>query len=61
MPIKYEVMFYFGMHQINPFVSPNKVVQVEVDREMEDNDIIKLALKELDSHPKTYTANVIKK
>lgn len=61
MPIKYDVVFYFGMYQVNPFVSPSKVVQVEVDREIEDNEVIKLALKQLESYPRTYKATVLKK
>lgn len=59
--VKYEVMFYFGVHHVNPFLMPNRVVEVEVREALEKNEIVACALMKLDGTcPKTYSTRVRK-
>ncbi|MBG9694217.1 hypothetical protein ABD91_26160 [Lysinibacillus sphaericus] len=59
--VKYEVMFYFGVHHVNPFLMPSKVVEVEVDKTLEENEIIACALMKLEGDcPRIYSTRVKK-
>lgn len=57
---KYKVQFYFGVYVVNPFLTPNNIVEVEVPEGTEENQIILTALKKLGSYPRTYSASVVK-
>ncbi len=56
---RYKVYFYFGVHEINPFVTP-KIVQVIVpdEKQFSEKDIVLEGLKKLSAYPRTYTARV---
>lgn len=59
--VKYKVMFYFGVYHVNPFLLPNKVVEVEVDESLGENEIVACALMKLDvGVPVIYTTQVVK-
>jgi hypothetical protein len=57
---KYKVEFYIGLHSPNPFVSPWKVVNVEVPEGTEHKEIIKRAKKELGAYPRSLSSKVVK-
>lgn len=58
MKRKYKVNIYFGVYQVNPFLVPSKVVEVEVEEGSSENHIVAEALDKLDYYPRTYSASV---
>jgi hypothetical protein len=55
----YEVSFWFGLWNPNPFVTPSKKIIIYTN-ETDDYVISELALKELKEYPRTYSSMVKK-
>jgi hypothetical protein len=55
---KYEVHFWFGLHSPNPFITPSKVVEVEVDEGTDKDGVILSGLQQIGTYPRTYSASV---
>lgn len=57
---KYKVSFWFGMYNINPFIAPSRVIEIESDIELVEKEVVLEALNFLDIYPKTYATLVQK-
>ena len=56
---KYRVFIYFNVYRVNPFLSPSRIIELEMPEGSIDSDIIHEALKQLDYYPRTYSASVV--
>jgi hypothetical protein len=57
---KYKVSFWFGSYIVNPFTNPSRVVEVESETELTDNEATVKALEVVGTYPRTYSASVSK-